>query len=88
MWIVWTLLIGLVAGLLARAVMPGKDAVGLLMTVGLGVGGAIATTLVGKVLGWYESGDVAGFFGAIIGAIALLAIYRAFKHPAAPPPAP
>ncbi len=88
MWIVWTLLVGLVAGLLARLVMPGKDAVGVLITVGLGIGGALVTTVVGRVLGWYESGEAAGVFGAVVGAVALLAIYRVVARPSGPPPAP
>src|SRR5437868_12974932 len=53
----WTILIGFVVGLLARAIKPGSDAIGWIMTAVIGVGGAVLATFIGQQLGWYEHGD-------------------------------
>jgi len=71
-WIV----IGLLAGGIAKLLMPGKDPGGCIITVLLGVAGALLAGFVGKSLGWYQSNEGAGFIAAIIGAFVLLAIYR------------
>jgi uncharacterized membrane protein YeaQ/YmgE (transglycosylase-associated protein family) len=71
-WIV----IGLIAGLIAKAIMPGKDPGGLIITILLGVGGAVLAGFLGQQLGWYRQGEGAGFIAAIVGALILLAIYR------------
>ena len=71
-WIV----IGLLAGGIAKLLMPGKDPGGCIITVLLGVAGALLAGFVGKSLGWYQSNEGAGFIAAIIGAFILLAIYR------------
>lgn len=78
MSIVGTILIGLIVGLLARLLMPGGGPRGLVITILLGIGGAFVTTLVGQTLGWYEAGETAGFIGALIGAMALVFLYREF----------
>lgn len=75
MSIIWTILIGFIAGLLARAIKPGKDAMGWIMTTLLGIGGSLLATYGGQALGLYQPGEVAGFIGAVIGAIILLVIW-------------
>lgn len=79
MSILWTIIIGLLAGALAKFIMPGKDPGGIIITILLGIAGSFLFTYVGKFLGIYEPGETAGFIGAVIGAIILLAIYRMFK---------
>ncbi len=74
MGIIWTILIGLVVGLLARMLKPGNDGMGLILTTVVGVGGALAATFIGGALGWYEPGESAGFIGALIGAILILVL--------------
>jgi uncharacterized membrane protein YeaQ/YmgE (transglycosylase-associated protein family) len=76
MSIVWTIVIGFLAGLVARFLMPGRDAAGFIITILLGIGGALLATYLGRSLGWYREGQSAGFIGAVIGAIIILVIYR------------
>jgi len=76
---VWIIIIGLVAGAVAKLIMPGKDPGGFFITILLGVAGALLATFLGKMVGWYQPGESAGFIGAIIGAIILLIIYRLIK---------
>lgn len=73
---IWMLIIGLVAGALAKLIMPGKDPGGIVITMAIGVAGALLAGLLGRAAGWYEPGEGAGFIAAVIGSIALLAIYR------------
>jgi uncharacterized membrane protein YeaQ/YmgE (transglycosylase-associated protein family) len=79
MHILWTLVIGLVAGIIAKMIMPGRDPGGIIITMLLGIAGAFVGTWLGKVLGIYGEGESAGFIASIIGAIILLAIYRMFR---------
>jgi len=72
MHILWTLIIGFIVGLLARAVHPGDDKMGFFMTSFLGIGGSFAATYGGQALGVYRQGEAAGFIGAVIGAVVLL----------------
>lgn len=73
----WTLIIGLIAGALARLLMPGKDPAGLLVTLLLGVAGSFVAALVGRALGWYtQADDGPGILASILGALLLLGIYR------------
>ncbi|HEX9947514.1 MAG TPA: GlsB/YeaQ/YmgE family stress response membrane protein [Allosphingosinicella sp.] len=71
-WIV----IGALAGVLAKLIMPGRDPGGCIVTILLGVGGALLAGFVGNSLGWYRQGEGAGFIAAVIGAIIILFIYR------------
>lgn len=71
-WIV----IGLIAGALAKLIMPGKDPGGCIVTMLLGIAGALLAGFIGNAIGWYEPGEGAGFLAAIVGAIIILAIYR------------
>ena len=75
MSIVWTVLIGFVAGLIARAIKPGDDSMGIIMTTVVGVLGALAATYIGQALGWYTAGQGAGFIASVVGAIVLLVIW-------------
>lgn len=76
MGIVGTLIIGFLAGLVARFLMPGRDAAGFIVTIILGVAGAFLATYLGQSLGWYREGQTAGFIGAVVGAIIILILYR------------
>ena len=71
----WIALIGFAAGLIARALHPGKDNLGFIMTAVLGVAGSFGATFLGQALGWYKEGENAGFLMSILGAVVLLAIY-------------
>ncbi|HXS39015.1 MAG TPA: GlsB/YeaQ/YmgE family stress response membrane protein [Stellaceae bacterium] len=84
MHILWTLLIGFFAGLIAKLIMPGRDPGGFIITTVLGIVGAFVATYLGQAIGWYQAGEGAGFIGAVVGAIILLAIYHAIvRRPAA-----
>lgn len=76
MYILWMLIIGLVVGALAKLIMPGKDPGGAIVTMVIGVAGAFIAGMLGRALGWYETGEGAGFIASIIGAVALLGVYR------------
>ncbi len=78
MSLLWFLLIGLIAGALAKWIMPGNDPGGILVTMLLGVAGAYVGGFLAGILG-IGSGDPAGLIGAVIGAIILLWLYRLFK---------
>jgi len=72
MSIVWTILVGFVVGLIARAVMPGEQKLGLILTTVLGVVGSLVAGYLGQAIGWYQAGQGAGFIGSIVGALILL----------------
>jgi uncharacterized membrane protein YeaQ/YmgE (transglycosylase-associated protein family) len=74
--IVWTLLIGLLVGIVAKALMPGRDPGGIIITSLIGVAGAFIAHAIGKAMGWYSEGQPAGFLAAVGGAVILLALYR------------
>ena len=76
MHIIWTILIGFVAGLIAKLIMGGSGPGGFFLTAVLGIAGSLAATYLGKLLGWYQPGQSAGFIGAIVGAIILLGVYH------------
>lgn len=79
MSLVWTLIIGLVAGALAKLIMPGKDPGGMVITIVLGVAGSFVATFLGQAVGWYTAGSSTGLIGSTLGAIVLLIAYRMFK---------
>jgi uncharacterized membrane protein YeaQ/YmgE (transglycosylase-associated protein family) len=70
------ILMGLIVGLLAKFIMPGKDPGGIIVTMLIGVGGSLIAGALGHALGWYRVGEGPGIFASIIGAIALLGVYR------------
>lgn len=76
MSILWSLIIGLVAGALAKLIMPGKDPGGIFVTMALGVVGALVAQFLGRALGWYGTAEEPGLIGSVVGAIVVLAIYR------------
>ena len=73
---IYTVLIGLIAGAIAKLIMPGKDPGGWIVTTLLGVAGAIVAKYLGQLVGLYAEGETAGFIGAVVGAIILLGAYR------------
>lgn len=80
MHLLWTLIIGLVIGAVAKLLMPGKDPGGIIITMLLGVAGSLVATYLGQAIGWYQPGSGAGFIASVIGAMLLLFIYRLFAR--------
>ena len=74
-WIAW-IIIGGLAGAIAKAIMPGRDAQGCIVTILLGIAGAVVAGWLGHQLGWYREGQGAGFLAAIVGAVIILFVYR------------
>lgn len=70
------LLIGLVVGAVAKLLMPGKDPGGFIVTMLIGIVGALLAGFLGRAMGWYADGEPAGFIASVVGAILLLIIYR------------
>ena len=79
MSILGTLFIGLIVGFIARAVKPGDDKLGWIMTAILGVAGSFLAGYAGKAFGFYQQGQVAGFVASVVGAIVLLIVYALVK---------
>ncbi|MDG5497902.1 GlsB/YeaQ/YmgE family stress response membrane protein [Niveispirillum sp. BGYR6] len=77
MGIIATLIIGLLVGIIAKLLMPGRDPGGFILTTLLGIAGAFVATYLGQSIGFYRVGEGAGFIGAVVGAMILLALYRA-----------
>ncbi|RYF30797.1 MAG: GlsB/YeaQ/YmgE family stress response membrane protein [Comamonadaceae bacterium] len=75
MGIIWTIIIGFIVGLVARAVMPGTQKAGFIITTVLGIAGSLIATYIGQAMGWYTAGAGAGFIASVVGAIILLFIY-------------
>jgi uncharacterized membrane protein YeaQ/YmgE (transglycosylase-associated protein family) len=71
-WIVF----GLIVGVIAKLLMPGRDPGGFIVTILLGIAGALLGGWVGRAMGLYSEGEGAGFFMALLGSILLLALYR------------
>jgi uncharacterized membrane protein YeaQ/YmgE (transglycosylase-associated protein family) len=79
MGIIWTIIIGLVAGVIAKFIMPGKnEPSGFVLTTILGIVGAVVATYLGQALGWYAPGQGAGLIGAIVGACVVLFVWGIF----------
>ncbi|MDL1893244.1 GlsB/YeaQ/YmgE family stress response membrane protein [Sphingobacteriales bacterium CHB3] len=79
MGILWTILIGLIVGAVAKLLMPGKDPGGWIITILLGIGGSLVATYLGQFLNLYAEGQAAGFIMSVVGAMLLLLVYRMFK---------
>ena len=78
MGILWTILIGFIAGVLAKLITPGdNEPIGFILTTILGIVGAFVATYLGQALGWYQAGQGAGLIGATIGAVIVLLIWGA-----------
>ncbi|MFA9951028.1 GlsB/YeaQ/YmgE family stress response membrane protein [Dentiradicibacter hellwigii] len=80
MGIIWTIILGFIIGLIAKLLHPGKENMGFIMTVLLGIGGAFTAGVVGQALGWYQAGEGAGFIASVIAAIVLLVIYGKIRQ--------
>jgi uncharacterized membrane protein YeaQ/YmgE (transglycosylase-associated protein family) len=82
--LLWTALIGLIVGAVAKLLMPGKDPGGWIVTIVLGLAGSFIASYLGRMVGWYREGQSAGFIMSVLGAILLLFLYRMFirKKPA------
>ena len=79
MGFLWTLIIGLVVGAIAKLIMPGRDPGGIIVTMLIGVAGALVAGFLGRALGWYTNpGEGPGIIASIIGALVLLFLYRVF----------
>ena len=76
---VWMAVVGLIVGLIARAILPGAQALGLILTAVLGIAGSFAAGFAGQALGFYQAGQNAGFIGSILGAIVLLFVVGKLK---------
>ena len=74
--ILTTLIIGLLVGAVAKLLMPGKDPGGWIVTILLGIAGALLAGYLGQAVGWYQPGQSAGFIASVVGAIVLLLLYR------------
>lgn len=77
---VWMALTGLIVGAIARFLLPGEQKMGWIMTALLGIAGSFLANYVGAAIGWYKSGDAAGYIGSVVGAIILLVIYGMVKN--------
>ena len=76
MAIIWTIIVGLVVGAVAKLLMPGRDPGGFIITILLGIAGAFVANYLGQAIGWYKAGESAGFIASVVGAIILLLLYR------------
>jgi uncharacterized membrane protein YeaQ/YmgE (transglycosylase-associated protein family) len=75
MGLVWTIIIGFLVGLAARAILPGRQIMGVIMTTLLGVGGSLAAGYAGQLLGYYRLGDPVGFVASVVGALVILFLW-------------
>lgn len=73
---IWAIIIGGIAGVVAKLLMPGRDPGGFIITILLGIAGSVVATWLGEQIGWYRNGEGAGFIGSVVGAIIILIIYR------------
>jgi uncharacterized membrane protein YeaQ/YmgE (transglycosylase-associated protein family) len=80
MGIVWTIALGFVIGILARLLHPGKENMGFLLTIVLGIAGSFLAGIVGQFFGWYTAGEGAGFIASVVAAIVLLAVYGRMRQ--------
>jgi uncharacterized membrane protein YeaQ/YmgE (transglycosylase-associated protein family) len=76
MHIIGTIIIGLLVGIVAKLLMPGRDPGGFIITTLLGIAGAFVAKYIGQAAGWYSPDQPAGFLASVVGAILLLLVYR------------
>jgi uncharacterized membrane protein YeaQ/YmgE (transglycosylase-associated protein family) len=82
MHIVWTILIGLVVGIIAKFIYPGRENMGFIVTILLGIAGSLVATYAGQWLKIYHPGQTAGFIGSVVGALVILFFYSLIKRKA------
>lgn len=80
MSILWAIIIGFIAGAIAKLLMPGRDPGGFIITTLLGIIGAIVATWLGRSMGWYGTDESAGLIAAVVGAVLLLLVYRLVRR--------
>ncbi len=80
MEIIGTIIVGLIVGLIARLLHPGKDGLGIILTALLGIAGSLLATYGGQAVGFYHAGETAGFVGAVVGAIVILFIVSRLRR--------
>jgi len=78
--LLWSAFIGLVIGAVAKLIVPGKDPGGIWITMLLGIAGSFLASWIGRVAGWYQQGQSAGFIVSILGAILILSVYHLIRH--------
>jgi uncharacterized membrane protein YeaQ/YmgE (transglycosylase-associated protein family) len=76
---VYMAVVGFVVGLIARAILPGEQKLGIILTAVLGIVGSFVAGFIGQAVGWYQAGQGAGFIGSVVGAIVVLWAYGKFK---------
>ncbi|HVF72718.1 MAG TPA: GlsB/YeaQ/YmgE family stress response membrane protein [Chthoniobacterales bacterium] len=74
--LLWTLIIGLLIGAVAKLLTPGRDPGGCIITMLIGIAGSFIASYLGQAMGWYQQGEAAGFIASVVGAMLLLIIYR------------
>ncbi len=79
MGIIWTIVLGLVIGVIAKLIHPGRENMGIIMTIVLGIAGSFLAGIIGQAIGWYKAGEGAGFIASATVAIILLVIYGKIK---------
>jgi uncharacterized membrane protein YeaQ/YmgE (transglycosylase-associated protein family) len=79
--LLWTAMIGLIVGAVAKLLMPGKQPGGWIVTMLLGLAGSFVASYLGRMVGWYREGQSAGFIMSVLGAILLLVLYRMLVRP-------
>lgn len=80
MGILWTIVLGFVIGVIAKFLHPGKDDMGFIMTIVIGIAGSFLAGVIGQYMGWYRAGEGAGFIASVVVAIVLLVIYGNIKQ--------
>lgn len=79
MGILWTIVLGFVIGVVAKLLHPGRDNLGFIATILLGIAGSFTAGVVGQFFGWYRAGEGAGFIASVIAAIVLLAVFAGLR---------
>jgi uncharacterized membrane protein YeaQ/YmgE (transglycosylase-associated protein family) len=79
MHLIWTALIGLIIGAVAKFIMPGNDPGGIIVTSLIGIAGSFVASYAGRAIGWYHEGQSAGFIMSVAGAVVLLGVYHLLK---------
>ena len=79
MGVIWTIVLGFVIGLIAKLIHPGRENMGFITTILLGIAGSFLAGIIGQFIGWYKAGQGAGFIASVIVAIILLVIYGKIK---------
>jgi len=73
---IWMIIVGLFVGAVAKLLMPGRDPGGIIVTILIGIAGSVIAGFMGRSIGWYRDGEVAGFMASVLGAVILLFLFR------------